>query len=986
MLLNTVLRRLVALAVLLVLAPGVRAQSDEIGEGFNKPDAAEEQRLRALLAQPVPDGALFETLRRHFREKEVAAFKLGDTAQIVSLRREAVRRLPDPVLKNNLARELLGQGQVVEGNALMREAVAAANPYDGAYMLANIVCDLFNQKQPEAARAALAELAVKIKAAEPGAKADWQKRELFRATSRRAGCLAVQERGLARHAQAIAAAEEAELYGRKALALLVAEQNPRTRLFTHMSVADSIAIRLETYRMAGRLQDSEKALADYLRFAREVQLPADYLSGIYYTAGKLRFSQREFAEAERLAHKSEEVLAGLGRTPLHGARTRRVQQLIIALSGQRKWAEALREVERLDQLAGEDAKLKQQVRYPYERGVVYFGNRRYAEAAALFESVAKGTRDVHGATHFFTAQAVGMQGAALWRSGLAENQARALPLLKAAVRDYMAPANADYLENLGYRKERREEIFAAYLDALARTPGEDATAALGAADWVRGGVVQEALNDAAVRAAAATPQLAAVVRREQDAKHEIASLRQYLAGEAGAANSPLPQVAAQMRQRIAVLEEQRITLHAEIKAGFPDYAQLVRPTPPTVAEIARQLAPEQALLLLLPTPEAVYVWAVAADRPAAFVRAGLDEAQVGALVRRLRRDLDFAAGADASRFDSAAAFALYDALLAPLAAVWRGKTQLVVAAGGALSQLPFAVLQTRPGGGFDAAAPWLIRDAAIAQVPSLTAWLAIKSLARNSSAPQAFLGWGDPLFAARQAGAAPTRNLALQRVSPLADLEAPEKPLTTLKYSEIPPLPDTRDELLAIAGVLRASAASDVLLGAAATRTSVLAASGNGQLANRRVVAFATHGLMAGDLPNLNQPALAMAALGGEQPDPLAPLLTLEDILTLKLNADWVVLSACNTAAADGRAEEALSGLARGFFYAGSRSLLVTHWSVDSESAKRLTTATFEHYATHPTSPKAESLRQAMLKLMTAPGYRHPAYWAPYSLVGDGGR
>jgi CHAT domain-containing protein len=99
-----------------------------------------------------------------------------------------------------------------------------------------------------------------------------------------------------------------------------------------------------------------------------------------------------------------------------------------------------------------------------------------------------------------------------------------------------------------------------------------------------------------------------------------------------------------------------------------------------------------------------------------------------------------------------------------------------------------------------------------------------------------------------------------------------------------------------------------------------------------------------------------------------------------------VVLSACNTAAGDGRAEEMLSGLARGFFYAGSRSVLVTQWAVETESAKRLTTATFEHQARHATASKAESLRQAMLQVMAQPAYAHPTFWAPYILVGDGAR
>jgi CHAT domain-containing protein len=115
-------------------------------------------------------------------------------------------------------------------------------------------------------------------------------------------------------------------------------------------------------------------------------------------------------------------------------------------------------------------------------------------------------------------------------------------------------------------------------------------------------------------------------------------------------------------------------------------------------------------------------------------------------------------------------------------------------------------------------------------------------------------------------------------------------------------------------------------------------------------------------------------------------LLTLEDVLGLRMNADWVVLSACNTAGADGKAEEAMSGLARGFFYAGSRSLLVTHWSVESESAMLITTGTFDKYQSDATVTRSEALRSAMLKVMATKPYAHPAFWAPYALVGEGGR
>jgi CHAT domain-containing protein len=202
-------------------------------------------------------------------------------------------------------------------------------------------------------------------------------------------------------------------------------------------------------------------------------------------------------------------------------------------------------------------------------------------------------------------------------------------------------------------------------------------------------------------------------------------------------------------------------------------------------------------------------------------------------------------------------------------------------------------------------------------------------------------------------------------------------------YSKIPPLPETRDEVLRLATILQADPQHDLIMGHEATRSSVLKQSALGNLAKKQVVVFATHGLLAGDLPQLNQPALAMAATKDAKE---SPLLTLEDVLGLRLNADWVVLSACNTAGADGKAEEALSGLARGFFYAGSRSLLVTHWAVESLSAMNLTTKTFAAYKQNTQIRRAEALRQAMLDTMKMPNFSHPTYWAPYALVGEGGR
>jgi len=110
-------------------------------------------------------------------------------------------------------------------------------------------------------------------------------------------------------------------------------------------------------------------------------------------------------------------------------------------------------------------------------------------------------------------------------------------------------------------------------------------------------------------------------------------------------------------------------------------------------------------------------------------------------------------------------------------------------------------------------------------------------------------------------------------------------------------------------------------------------------------------------------------------------------VAQLKLNADWVVLSACNTIAGDRPGAEALSGLARSFFYAGARALLVSHWAVDSEAATRLTTSTFDRLKSDPKIGRAEALRQAMLGYLgdsSSPKNAYPAFWGPFALIGEG--
>ncbi len=121
----------------------------------------------------------------------------------------------------------------------------------------------------------------------------------------------------------------------------------------------------------------------------------------------------------------------------------------------------------------------------------------------------------------------------------------------------------------------------------------------------------------------------------------------------------------------------------------------------------------------------------------------------------------------------------------------------------------------------------------------------------------------------------------------------------------------------------------------------------------------------------------------------------MDKILALKLNADWVVLSACNTASGEGAGSEAVSGLGRAFFYAGARSLLVSNWPADSLASRVMMVDLFKRYAAGAPTTKTDSLKAAMVALIDSPGfiapdtgklayaYAHPMFWAPFVLVGD---
>ncbi len=199
---------------------------------------------------------------------------------------------------------------------------------------------------------------------------------------------------------------------------------------------------------------------------------------------------------------------------------------------------------------------------------------------------------------------------------------------------------------------------------------------------------------------------------------------------------------------------------------------------------------------------------------------------------------------------------------------------------------------------------------------------------------------------------------------------------------QLPKLNNAASELKQLANLLNVSE-SVVITGKQATESRLKETT----LSDYQILAFATHGLTAQQSARLNGPAQAALLLTPpETPTEFDDgLLIAEEIAQLDLNADWVILSACNTGVND---PVSLTGLARAFFLAGSRSLLVSYWNLESRAARELNIGLFKQIADKPHIRRAEALRQSMLKFLQ-PGmqtyYAHPYFWAPFTIIGEGG-
>ena len=505
------------------------------------------------------------------------------------------------------------------------------------------------------------------------------------------------------------------------------------------------------------------------------------------------------------------------------------------------------------------------------------------------------------------------------------------------------------------------------------------------AQWVLATDAARAVAQVQARAAAGDGALAIKIRARQEIEARLDALRNRIANNQtqGGLTNDLRQVRAELDR-----------IDAEIQAEFPDYAEFANPRPLDFAKVQAALADGEALVLFLADRNATYVWAVS-EKAVKWHRAAVSRSELSALIREIRASLDptgparsatpLGAGPAAMMdFPAGAAHRLYRALLAPVEQVLDGADHVFVVKDGPISSLPLSVLLTE-----DLAAevfepwelreaPWLLRRFALTTLPSVSSLANRHSVGGSvgGSTKQRFIGFGDPSFAGDDdAEPVLVANRSIQTF--FDDSGSRIEAIRALA-----PLPGTARELNAIAGLFAPEDAR-LVLGAEASEAAVKSA----DLSRYAILSFATHGLITGDISGLAEPALAFSP-PSEASALDDGLLTASEAAALKLDADWVILSACNTAAGDGTpGAEGLSGLARAFLFAGARSILVSHWPVRDDAAAILTTQTLRRAQQDPKLGRSKALRQTILDILGKDSYpdalAHPSAWAPFVLVGD---
>lgn len=644
------------------------------------------------------------------------------------------------------------------------------------------------------------------------------------------------------------------------------------------------------------------------------------------------------------------------------------------------------------------------------------------EADALFLRVMEARERTLGPNHPATIEAAGYLSVFRLETGNSDSALGPARLAVVGVRSRRFSAAEDRFSSAQGSREQRNsaQFFRNLADAAWNASAADqaqrprlAAESFTALQDAAAGSTDRALIRMSVRRAAgeAGSRLSEIVREREALDERWSANSLGYSASLATSGAEADRMRAELRAERIQIEARMDALDATLRSDFPQYFSLVRPDPLDVAAARALLAPDEAILLIVPTTFGTHVIALSRTGME-WTRSEWTRVEINAAVRRLLWDVgaNVNVGTELSSrwqseggagypFARRTAFDLYRQIVAPVASVLQGKRHVFVAAAGSLTSLPFGILVTDEPQGADGdpsalrSTRWFADAHALVQIPTIQSLQFLRRFGRNRSPGTAdtggFVGFGDPLL--QGAATARGRNRGRGGTGLAAALlqqrtRSGGTVANIRQLSQLSRLPGTVTELESMRVALNAPSEA-LYLADRATETRLRTMN----LSGTRVLALATHGLVAGEIPSVTEPGLVFTP-PTQASDADDGFLTASEVSALRLDADWVILSACNTAANDGsEGAPGLSGLARAFFYAGARNLLVSHWPVRDDVAARLTVRTIQLLNEQPGLSRGEALQHAMREIRDDPSHdttddswAHPNAWAPFTLVGDG--
>ena len=490
-----------------------------------------------------------------------------------------------------------------------------------------------------------------------------------------------------------------------------------------------------------------------------------------------------------------------------------------------------------------------------------------------------------------------------------------------------------------------------------------------ASQLTRGTVTDQEIRRTAVRLAAKDPKVSDAIRRQQDAERDLTDLLRARDTLNQQATDPNVQArASDLDKKITDARAKLADADQTVQSAAPNYQQLIQQAVKT-EDVFNVLKPDEAFVAITLADTQGWTF-VMRDKTITVGRISAGTADIARMVKALRGSIEPGDDNRVPDFKPDAALKLYQAVLGTVAPALDGAKSVTFAPTGPLLSVPFETLLTGPADDKDLShAPFLIRKYVITHVPAAANFVKLRNTG-PSVATNAWFGFGN-----------------FNRITP--DQAARTYPGAACKESAdvlaaLPSLEGTQQELGLASRIFNAPA-TDVREGAAFTVGAVESL----PLKDYKIVHFAAHALLPSELACQDEPAIVTSTPPGAT-DAKQALLTASEVAGLKLDADAVILSACNSGGPGGSsAGESLAGLARSFFYAGARSLLVTHWEVDDSAANIIVSKALLDLEQKKGEGLAAALRLSQLSWLDRtdiePALKHPFYWAPFAIVGNSG-